>query len=195
MGPHVYLALLKEKLQEWLESARGLIQKDYRKRPDRFQFTRGYFVDTLSKFSDTISKKMRYFLATGNVISQTGLDLMQVSGYTILADKLNYHRYLSHFFCVHRGSFFATMKTTEVRKLLPESWGFLCPVHTPDGAPCGLLNHLAAACRLTGSPSFLSPFITPFERERERRDCVLPFLLHPFCFFFLSLTSCCRCSS
>ena len=36
------------------------------------------------------------------------------------------------------------MKTTAVRKLLPESFGFLCPVHTPDGAPCGLLNHLAA---------------------------------------------------
>ena len=29
-----------------------------------------------------------------------------------------------------------------VRKLQPESWGFICPVHTPDGAPCGLLNHL-----------------------------------------------------
>ncbi len=34
-----------------------------------------------------------------------------------------------------------------MRKLLPESWGFLCPVHTPDGSPCGLLNHLTAACR------------------------------------------------
>ena len=35
-----------------------------------------------------------------------------------------------------------------MRKLLPESWGFLCPVHTPDGSPCGLLNHFAAACRV-----------------------------------------------
>ena len=26
--------------------------------------------------------------------------------------------------------------------------GFLCPVHTPDGTPCGLLNHLAASCRV-----------------------------------------------
>ena len=26
--------------------------------------------------------------------------------------------------------------------------GFLCPVHTPDGSPCGLLNHLAAACQV-----------------------------------------------
>ena len=44
------------------------------------------------------------------------------------------------------------MKTTDVRKLLPDSWGFLCPVHTPDGSPCGLLNHLAAACRVTDVP-------------------------------------------
>ena len=24
----------------------------------------------------------------------------------------------------------------------------MCPVHTPDGAPCGLLNHLAAMCEV-----------------------------------------------
>ncbi len=39
------------------------------------------------------------------------------------------------------------LPTPQVRKLLPESWGFLCPVHTPDGSPCGLLNHLTATCR------------------------------------------------
>jgi len=37
---------------------------------------------------------------------------------------------------------------TAVRKLLPESWGFMCPVHTPDGAPCGLLTHLTALCEV-----------------------------------------------
>lgn len=31
---------------------------------------------------------------------------------------------------------------------MPEAWGFLCPVHTPDGSPCGLLNHLSAMCRV-----------------------------------------------
>eukprot|EP00878_Enallax_costatus_P004425 GHUV01004665.1.p1 GENE.GHUV01004665.1~~GHUV01004665.1.p1 ORF type:complete len:122 (+),score=3.64 GHUV01004665.1:339-704(+) len=49
---------------------------------------------------------------------------------------------------VHRGSYFAGLRTTTVRKLLPESWGFLCPVHTPDGSPCGLLNHFTAACNI-----------------------------------------------
>jgi len=29
---------------------------------------------------------------------------------------------------------------------LPEAWGFVCPVHTPDGAPCGLLNHISTGC-------------------------------------------------
>lgn len=30
--------------------------------------------------------------------------------------------------------------------------GFLCPVHTPDGSPCGLLNHLSRTCRIITSP-------------------------------------------
>ena len=41
----------------------------------------------------------------------------------MVADKLNYYRYLSHFRSVHRGAFFAEMRTTSVRKLLPEAWG------------------------------------------------------------------------
>ena len=75
---------------------------------------------------------------------------LQQSGFTVVADKLNYLCYLSHFRCVHRGAFFSQMCTTPVRKLLPEAWGFLCPVHTPDGATCGLLNHLAAPCQVCG---------------------------------------------
>ena len=41
---------------------------------------------------------------------------------------------------------------TQVRKLLPESWGFLCCVHTPDGAPCGLLGHLTSGCVVQCEP-------------------------------------------
>lgn len=39
---------------------------------------------------------------------------------TIHAERLNFHRYISHFRSVHRGSSFAKMRTTSVRKLLPE---------------------------------------------------------------------------
>ena len=96
---------------------------------------------------------MEYFLATGNIKSSTGLDLMQISGFSILAEKLNNMRFLAHFRSIHRGSFFQEMKTTSVRKLLGEAWGFICPVHTPDGAPCGLLNHITKGCSLITKPA------------------------------------------
>ena len=63
------------------------------------------------------------------------------------------YRYISHFRSVHRGAYFAQLRTTTVRKLLPESWGFLCPVHTPDGSPCGLLTHMTSACRVVAAPA------------------------------------------
>jgi len=89
---------------------------------------------------------MEHFLATGNLTSKSQLDLQQTAGFTMVADKLNNTRYLSHFRSIHRGQYFTEMKTTTVRKLLPEAWGFICPVHTPDGSPCGLLNHITLSC-------------------------------------------------
>lgn len=116
----------------------------------------------------------------------------------MVADKLNFFRYISHFRCVHRGSFFSEMRTTAVRKLLPEAWGkttrewhllnqlllyftkfnlalqrsdlvpilvimfstgFLCPVHTPDGSPCGLLNHLTALAGVSFYVKILLKFL------------------------------------
>ena len=96
-----------------------------------------------------IGRQLEYFLATGNLVSKSGLGLSQTSGFTIVAEKLNYLRYISHFRSVHRGAYFAELRTTSVRKLLPESWGFLCPVHTPDGSPCGLLTHMTSSCKIS----------------------------------------------
>ncbi|XP_023237041.1 DNA-directed RNA polymerase I subunit RPA2-like [Centruroides sculpturatus] len=95
-----------------------------------------------------LSRPMEYLLATGNVNARSLLGLPQITGLSVVAEKLNYWRYLSHFRSIHRGAIFTEMRTTTVRKLLPESWGFLCPVNTPDGAPCGLLNHLTAFCEI-----------------------------------------------
>ena len=52
---------------------------------------------------------------------------LQTSGFAVVADRLNFYRFLSHFRCVHRGSFFSQMRTTSVRKLLPEAWGMMLP--------------------------------------------------------------------
>ncbi|XP_022804610.1 DNA-directed RNA polymerase I subunit RPA2-like [Stylophora pistillata] len=146
LGGHLYLMILKEKLESWLYNVRFTIEKDMTKKQS-YSLNTASLLQAMSR-STNISHQMEYFLATGNLVSRTGLAVMQSSGFTVVAERLNFYRFLSHFRCVHRGAFFAQMRTTSVRKLLPEAWGFLCPVHTPDGAPCGLLNHLAASCQV-----------------------------------------------
>lgn len=105
-------------------------------------------------------------LATGNVPATSDLGLMQEAGkfnllhmrqvliyfpskgLSIMAENINRMRYMSHFRAVHRGASFMDSRSSDVRQLKPDAWGFLCPVHTPDGAPCGLLNHLSATCHV-----------------------------------------------
>ncbi|KAI0043458.1 beta and beta-prime subunits of DNA dependent RNA-polymerase [Auriscalpium vulgare] len=149
----LYGMIIKEKLEEALNQIRAQIAQDVRRQDASVDFfTDKYMQKVLSRVNFDIGLRMANFLATGNLVSPTGLDLQQASGFTIVAEKLNWHRYISHFRCIHRGAFFAELKTTTVRKLLPEAWGFLCPVHTPDGSPCGLLNHLSRTCRIVTSP-------------------------------------------
>jgi DNA-directed RNA polymerase I subunit RPA2 len=148
---HLFSSIIKEKFLDYLVAIKTQVRTDIRRQPHTVNFhDKKYMLKVLSKLSGAadIGKKLEYFLATGNLVSNTGLDLQQTSGYTIVAEKLNFYRYVAHFRSIHRGSFFAELKTTTVRKLLPESWGFMCPVHTPDGSPCGLLNHLSHSCQI-----------------------------------------------
>ncbi|CAE6435969.1 unnamed protein product [Rhizoctonia solani] len=145
----LYGMIIKERLDEALNQVRAQIAQDVRRKVAGVDFMDNRYINKVVQRSNfEIGARLANFLATGNLVSPTGLDLQQASGFTIVAEKLNWYRYISHFRCIHRGAFFAELKTTTVRKLLPEAWGFLCPVHTPDGAPCGLLNHLSRSCRI-----------------------------------------------
>ncbi|CUM64158.1 uncharacterized protein PRCAT00001750001 [Priceomyces carsonii] len=148
LGGFLYGMIIKEKMEEYLQNIRIQIQTDINRGMAVNFNDRKYMSRVFMRINENIGQKLQYFLSTGNLVSQSGLDLQQVSGYTVVAEKINFYRFISHFRMVHRGSFFAELKTTTVRKLLPESWGFLCPVHTPDGSPCGLLNHLAHKCKI-----------------------------------------------
>ncbi|XP_034537373.1 DNA-directed RNA polymerase I subunit RPA2 [Notolabrus celidotus] len=141
----LYLMFLKERLAAWLVSVK--LSFDKRSHRQSGSWTSESIIKIFNTGSD-LTKAFEYLLATGNLNSKTGLGMLQSTGLCVVADKLNYIRYLSHFRCVHRGAAFAKMRTTSVRKLLPESWGFLCPVHTPDGEPCGLMNHMTASCEI-----------------------------------------------
>jgi DNA-directed RNA polymerase I subunit RPA2 len=157
LGGFLYGMILKERLDELLSTGLRVALRDWVRRHPTSPFTSAAFtkdfpITIFRKTTENLGNAMEYFLSTGNLSSPSGLDLQQVSGFTVVAEKLNFLRFISHFRAVHRGSFFAQLKTTTVRKLLPESWGFLCPVHTPDGSPCGLLNHLAHKCMIVTKP-------------------------------------------
>lgn len=160
LGGFLYGMILKEKIQEWLVAIGGAAREwSQRRNGGKFTdptFEKEFGPRIIRRTNENIGNLMEYFLSTGNLVSPTGLDLQQVSGYTVVAEKINFYRFISHFRSIHRGSFFAQLKTTTVRKLLPESWGFLCPVHTPDGSPCGLLNHLAHQCQIQMTPTDVS---------------------------------------
>ncbi|KAJ7982372.1 DNA-directed RNA polymerase subunit beta [Quillaja saponaria] len=148
---HLITLYLKEKLEDWLQKAKKLLQDDITNKSKIFDFCS---LAQVKKVMDKnparqISSAVENMLKTGRLVTQTGLDLQQRAGYTVQAERLNFLRFVSHFRAVHRGASFAGLRTTTVRKLLPESWGFLCPVHTPDGEPCGLLNHMTCTCRIT----------------------------------------------
>lgn len=155
---------VKEKLDEALLMTKMMYTRDYavaRNRFDHEVLDSKYHQKQLDRSLNTLGKKIGNFLSTGNMVTSSGMDLSQLSGMTIIAERLNFFRYTSHFQSVHRGQYFTTMKTTTVRKLLPESWGFLCPVHTPDGGPCGLLNHLAKDAVVVTYPPALKTSFSP----------------------------------
>ncbi|CAL0303647.1 unnamed protein product [Lupinus luteus] len=141
----------EEKLEDWLQKGKKLLQDELQKQSKTFSFGDIIQVKKLmgKNVAKQISTAVENMLKTGRLVTQTGLDLQQRAGYTVMAERLNFLRFLSHFRSVHRGASFAGLRTTTVRKLLPESWGFLCPVHTPDGEPCGLLNHMTCTCKIT----------------------------------------------
>ncbi|KAG9150706.1 hypothetical protein Leryth_008151 [Lithospermum erythrorhizon] len=148
---HLITIYLKEKLQEWLLKVKRTIMEDLDNPNKKFDIGSLPLVKKIidKNSPKSISASIENMLKTGKLTTQSGLDLQQKAGMTVMAERLNFLRFISHFRAVHRGASFAGLRTTSVRKLLPESWGFMCPVHTPDGEPCGLLNHLTASCRIT----------------------------------------------
>lgn len=146
---NLLMMFLSDRLNDFLTKTQDTIMKGAPGNADEaFASSRVQKCIEIAAKTANIGPKMEYMLSTGNISNAADLGLSQSSGFTIIAEKVNYLRWLAHFRSVHRGQYFATLRTTTVRKMLPESWGFLCPVHTPDGSPCGLLNHLTARCQV-----------------------------------------------
>jgi DNA-directed RNA polymerase I subunit RPA2 len=114
---HLLQQFLKERLQDWQTRLKELLLKDVEDKPSVSFDDPAVIEKAVVKacsFAD-IGKRMEYLLATGNLVSRSGMGLSQTSGFTIVAEKLNFLRYLSHFRSVHRGAYFQELRTTTVR--------------------------------------------------------------------------------
>ncbi|XP_953002.1 DNA-directed RNA polymerase I, second largest subunit, putative [Theileria annulata] len=134
----------------------------------KFMNSVNLFNFAINKVAPEVTKKIHHFLSTGNAFN-THYELNQSTGFAIVLDRINYHRFSSHLRSIHRGNIFMKMRSTQVRKLLGETWGFICPVHTPDGAPCGLLLHLsqyAKAVTTPNKPSYLNSIKSFLKSQR-----------------------------
>ena len=104
----LWCMLFKERLEQLLETLRQQLERELRPREEiaELPVLNGlkWFKNAFDRIghASEIGKALEYFLATGNLISESGLDLQQTSGFTIVAERLNYWRYLpSHLASPH----------------------------------------------------------------------------------------------
>lgn len=50
------------------------------------------YIKSLATKLPDLGKKMEYMLNTGNLVTNTGLDMSQTTGFTVVAEKLNFFR-------------------------------------------------------------------------------------------------------
>jgi DNA-directed RNA polymerase I subunit RPA2 len=102
LGGQLYGMIIKERLEEWLQSVRPLLQ-DWGRKSDYPPFTsqtfqKEFLSKILRRAQVNIGQAMEYFLSTGNLISPTGLDLQQTAGFVVVAEKINFYRFISRKF-------------------------------------------------------------------------------------------------
>lgn len=164
----IYFTLLIERIELLLSGLKMCIDRHYSRSKQKnadCTMTRELLEKILRMRYGTVVNPVKVLVSTGNLASVSGLGLKQKVGLSTMAEKINYLRFVSNFRAVHRGAFFAQMRTTACRKLYPEAWGFMCPVHTPDGTPCGLLNHLTVGCVITCNKNDPEPVIEAIKSQ------------------------------
>lgn len=95
LGGHLYLQILKDKLQTWLYNVRLNILKRARAKIG-FELNQKE-ITQCAKFAGGLENILESFLSTGNLSSRSGLGLTQNTGLTIVAENINRMRYMSHF--------------------------------------------------------------------------------------------------
>lgn len=88
---HLYLAIVKDLLQTGLLFTRAALAKDV-DTGKRVDLTSAAYLKSKLEGLSIIGRRLESFLATGTYNSRAGIDLMQVVGFVVMADRLNTNR-------------------------------------------------------------------------------------------------------
>jgi DNA-directed RNA polymerase I subunit RPA2 len=77
---HLLTIVVKDRMQDWLTKVKGQLNNEMKEKPAQFDLQDFNQVQKMFERvpPSDISKKVEYLLNTGNLVSQSGLDLMQV---------------------------------------------------------------------------------------------------------------------
>lgn len=91
---HLLLKFMREQMETCLESLKNQVRRDYETASYQVNLhDEAYVRKHIDRWPD-IGQKFEYLLNTGNMISRSGLDLSQSTGFTVVAEKLNFYRYV-----------------------------------------------------------------------------------------------------
>jgi len=103
-------------------------------------------VDLLRDKGDTLTKGLRYCLATGNWGDKGNADIRK--GVSQALQRLTFAATMSNLRRIDSGVD-RTTKQVKPRQLHNTQWGYICPAETPEGHSCGLVKNLSLQCEVT----------------------------------------------
>mmetsp|Transcript_14538 Transcript_14538/g.43946 ORF Transcript_14538/g.43946 Transcript_14538/m.43946 type:complete len:1179 (+) Transcript_14538:450-3986(+) len=143
LGGPLLAALFRQLFRKLTKDVKTLVQKCVDKGKD---------INIAAMVSkDTITRGLRYAVATGNWGQQGTADLR--AGVSQVLNRLAYASTLSHLRRIN-SPVGREGKLAKPRQLHNTQWGIICPAETPEGQACGLVKNLALMAYISvGCPS------------------------------------------
>ncbi|GFS71022.1 DNA-directed RNA polymerase I subunit RPA2 [Nephila pilipes] len=136
-----YLLAVKEGARTFLNSVKNSLSKRIKENVTSFK----NMINLSTNRAISLTPIVKHMISTGNMPGKYH-GLISSTGYTITLKRMNVFEVASQFNGISR--FSMKFYSRNMRKFYPESWGFFCPVQTPEGEKIGLYNHLASQCQI-----------------------------------------------
>ncbi|VDN88186.1 unnamed protein product [Brugia pahangi] len=95
---HILLLIIRERLENTLSIARRKIELEAKRKAESFLLSSHELIRAMgTQRSGEITRGLEYFIATGNLITKGGLTLQQNNGFSVIAERINQLRFVSHF--------------------------------------------------------------------------------------------------